>query len=180
MSTAAKNAGLAAQNKKISNHSTCKTSIFRLLDAGVPEHFVMQLSGHKNLQSLSSCKSVSITHQWHMFDTWAEDRWVIKAPRQFANKSFTDRCFKLRARRDQLQIPVPNSAKAKAFSQEQQSAQWTTVFLISFHQARQSIHALVIRSRGCFTFKCGLQDSCYFPFLYTYRTLSFDEILNFS
>ena len=68
-STAAKNAGLAAQNKKISNHSICKASIFRLLDAGVPEHFVMQLSGHKNLQSLSSCKSVSITHQWHMSDT---------------------------------------------------------------------------------------------------------------
>ena len=49
-------------------------------------------------------------------------------------------CFKLRARRDQLQIPIPNYAKAKAFSQEQQAAQWTTVFLISFHQARQSTH----------------------------------------
>ena len=167
MSTAAKNASLAAQNKKISNHSICKASIFRLLDAGVPEHFVMQLSGHKNLQSLSSCKSVSITHQWHMSDTWAEDRWVIKAPRQFANKSFTHRCFKLRARRDQLQIPVPNSAKAKAFSQEQQSAQWITVFLISFHQARQSIHALVIRSRAfvmCYYFRVPIKtfffDSC--------------------
>ena len=61
-STAAKNAGLAAQNKKISNHSVRKTSISRLLDADVPEKFVMQLSGHKNLQSLSSYKSVSITH----------------------------------------------------------------------------------------------------------------------
>ena len=50
MSTAAKNAGLAAQNKKISNHSICKASIFRLLDAGVPEHFVMQLSGHKKFE----------------------------------------------------------------------------------------------------------------------------------
>ena len=54
MSTAAKNAGLAAQHKKISNHSVRKTSTSRLLDAGVPENFVMQLSGHKNLQSLSS------------------------------------------------------------------------------------------------------------------------------
>ena len=62
MSTAAKNAGLAAQKKKISNHSVRKTSIYRLLDAGVPENFVMQLSGLKNLQSLSSYKSVSITH----------------------------------------------------------------------------------------------------------------------
>ena len=69
MSTAAKNAGLAAQHKKISNHSVRKTSTSRLLDAGVPENFVMQLSGHKNLQSLSSYKSASITHQRHMSDT---------------------------------------------------------------------------------------------------------------
>ena len=70
MSTAAKNAGLPAQNKKISNHSVRRTSISRLLDAGVPENFVMQLiSGDKNLQSLSSYKSASITHQRHMSDT---------------------------------------------------------------------------------------------------------------
>ena len=81
------------------------------------------------------------------------------SPRQFANKSFTHRCFQLRARRDQLQIPLPNSAKAKAFSQEQQSAQSTIVFLISFQQARKSAHALMIRARGCFTFKCRLHDS---------------------
>ena len=68
MSTAAKNALLAAQNKKISNHSIHKASISRLHDAGVPENFVMQLSCHKNLQSLSSYKSVSITHQPHMSD----------------------------------------------------------------------------------------------------------------
>ena len=69
MSTAAKNVGLAAQNKKISNHSVRKTSISRLLDAGVPGNFVMQLSGHKNLQSLSSYKSASIAHRRHMSDT---------------------------------------------------------------------------------------------------------------
>ena len=69
MSTAAKNAGLAAQHKKISNHSVRKTSTSPLLDAGVPENFVMQLSGHKNLQSLSSYKSASITLQRHMSDT---------------------------------------------------------------------------------------------------------------
>ena len=69
MSTAANNAGLAAQHKKISNHSVRKTSTSRLLDAGVPENFVMQLSGHKNLQSLSSYKSASITLQRHMSDT---------------------------------------------------------------------------------------------------------------
>ena len=113
------------------------------------------------------------------FGTRAHHSARIMAPCQFANKSFTHRCFQLRARRDQVQIPLPNSAKVKAFSQEQQSAQWTTVFLISFHQARQSAHALMIRSRGCLTFKCGLHDSWSFPFLYTYRTLSFHEFWTF-
>lgn len=52
---------------KIANHSVRKTSISRLLD-GAPENFVAQLSGHKNLQSLSSYKSASITHQRKMSD----------------------------------------------------------------------------------------------------------------
>lgn len=69
MATAARNTGLSAQNKKISNHSTRKTSISRLLDAGVPENYVMQLSEHKNLQSLSSYKSASLAHQRCMSDT---------------------------------------------------------------------------------------------------------------
>lgn len=65
----AKNAGLQACGKKIANHSVRKTSISRLLDAGIPENFVQQLSGHKNLQSLSSYKSASLAHQRQMSDT---------------------------------------------------------------------------------------------------------------
>ena len=52
-----------ACGKKIANHSVRKTSISRLLDGGTPEHFAAQLSGHKNLQSLSSYKSASKTPQ---------------------------------------------------------------------------------------------------------------------
>ena len=59
---AAQEAGLQACGKKIANHSVRKTSISQLLDGGTPENFVAQLSGHKNLQSLSSYKSASITH----------------------------------------------------------------------------------------------------------------------
>ena len=62
----AQNAGLQACGKKIANHSVRKTSITRLLDAGIPENYVTQLSGHKNLQSLSSYKSASLTHQRQM------------------------------------------------------------------------------------------------------------------
>jgi integrase len=65
---AAQKAGLQACGKKIANHSVRKTSISRLLDGGTPENFVAQLSGHKNLQSLSSYKSASITHQRKMSD----------------------------------------------------------------------------------------------------------------
>ena len=49
---AAKNAGLQACGRKLSNHSVRKTSISRLLDAGISENFVTQLNGHKNFQSL--------------------------------------------------------------------------------------------------------------------------------
>ena len=66
---AAKKAGLQACGRKLSNHSVRKTSISRLLDAGIPENFVTQLSGHKNLQSLSSYKSASLAHQRQMSDT---------------------------------------------------------------------------------------------------------------
>ena len=37
------------------------------LDTGVPGNFVMQLSGHKNVQSLSLYKSATLTHQQHNF-----------------------------------------------------------------------------------------------------------------
>ena len=67
---AAKNAGLQACGTKIANHSLPKTNISRSLDAGIPENYVSQLSGHKNLQSLSSYKSASLrTHQRQMSDT---------------------------------------------------------------------------------------------------------------
>ena len=65
---AAQKAGLQACGKKIANHSVRKTSISRLLDGETPEIFVAQLSGHKNLQSLSSYKSASIRHQRKMSD----------------------------------------------------------------------------------------------------------------
>lgn len=60
---AVEKAGLQAGGKKIANHSVRNTSILRLLDGGTPENFVARLSGQKNLQSLSSYKSASITHQ---------------------------------------------------------------------------------------------------------------------
>ena len=39
LSTAAKNAGLHREGKKVTNHSVRKTCISRLLDADVPESF---------------------------------------------------------------------------------------------------------------------------------------------
>lgn len=69
LSQAARSAGLPQKSKKLANHSVRKTSISRLLDAGTPENFVCQLSGHKNLQSLSTYKSASINHQQFMSDT---------------------------------------------------------------------------------------------------------------
>ena len=60
---AAKAANLSGN---ISNHSVRKTCISRLMDAGVPENYVAQLSGHKNLKSLDSYKSASASDQRKM------------------------------------------------------------------------------------------------------------------
>ena len=66
LSTAAKNAGLHKEGKKVTNHSVRKPCISRLLDADVPENFVAQLSGHKSTESLQSYKSTSAKHQKRM------------------------------------------------------------------------------------------------------------------
>ena len=66
LSTAAKNAGLHREGKKVTNHSVRKTCISRLLDANVPENLVAQLSGHKSTESLQSYKSASAKHQKRM------------------------------------------------------------------------------------------------------------------
>ncbi|KAK3743014.1 hypothetical protein QZH41_019612 [Actinostola sp. cb2023] len=50
----------------VSNHSVRKTCISRLMDAGIPENYVAQLSGHKNLKSLDAYKSASTSHQRQM------------------------------------------------------------------------------------------------------------------
>ena len=66
MASAASTAGITVSGKKISNHSVRKTCISRLLNANVPETYVAQLSGHKNINSLQSYKSPSTTHQHQM------------------------------------------------------------------------------------------------------------------
>ncbi|KAL9953741.1 hypothetical protein ACROYT_G041203 [Oculina patagonica] len=63
LKTAAKRTGLQGN---VTNHAVRKTSIGRLLDADVPPNYVAQLSGHKNLKSLDSYKSASLTHQRKM------------------------------------------------------------------------------------------------------------------
>ena len=68
MSHAAKQAQLdTSDGRRIANHSVRKTSIGRLLDKNVPESFVIQLSGHKRVESLSSYKAPSFSHQREMF-----------------------------------------------------------------------------------------------------------------
>ncbi|KAK3703834.1 hypothetical protein QZH41_012445 [Actinostola sp. cb2023] len=63
LSMAIKNAGIKG---RITNHSVRKTSISRLLDVDVPENYVAQLSGHRNLKSLDAYKSASVNHQRRM------------------------------------------------------------------------------------------------------------------
>ncbi|XP_031421053.1 uncharacterized protein LOC105908810 isoform X5 [Clupea harengus] len=90
MQQAAGRSGLAQRiGGKVSNHSVRKTSISRLLDANrehcatniVPsENFPAQLSGHKNTQSLQSCKSANEQHQRQMSN-------ILSRTQQPSNKS---------------------------------------------------------------------------------------------
>lgn len=67
LSKAAESARLQRTGAKVRNRSVRKTSISRLLDANMPENFVVaRLSGHKNLHSLQSYKSASAQHQREM------------------------------------------------------------------------------------------------------------------
>ena len=54
LSGAVSAAGLQSGKRKVCNYSVRKTSIGRLLDPNFPENYVMQLSGHKNIQSLGT------------------------------------------------------------------------------------------------------------------------------
>ena len=63
LTKAAQNAGLPG---RVTNHSVRKTDISRLLVSDVPENYVAQLSGNRNLKSLDSYKSASIQHQRRM------------------------------------------------------------------------------------------------------------------
>ena len=55
-----------SDGRRIANHSVRKTSIGCLLDKNVPESFVIQSSGHKHIESLSSYKAPSFSHQHEM------------------------------------------------------------------------------------------------------------------
>ena len=74
LSTAAQNAGLHREGKRVTNHSVRKTCISRLLDADIPENFVAQLTGHKSTESLQSYKSASSNHQRRMSLTLSRAR----------------------------------------------------------------------------------------------------------
>ena len=100
---AAKKAGLQACGRKLSNHSVRKTSMSRLLDAGIPENFVTQLSGHKNLQSLSSYKSASLAHQRQMSDTLRQQ---VPLP----SSSVHEPVFPFNHRNSSLQCSVSNQS----------------------------------------------------------------------
>jgi len=67
---AAKNAGLEACGRNISDHWVQKISISCLLDAGIPENFGTRLSGYKNVQMFKLLgNSAVLAHQRQMSHT---------------------------------------------------------------------------------------------------------------
>jgi hypothetical protein len=69
ISNLAKRMSEAAGFEKKINHSRRKTTVQTLLRAEVPPTSIMQLTGHKNVQSLNSYSSLSILQQQQMSNT---------------------------------------------------------------------------------------------------------------
>ena len=90
MSGAVSAAGLQSGERKLTNHTVRKTSIGRLLDGNFPENYVMQLSGHKNIQSLSAYKSASLSHQRQMSDTLSRQKEPANASTSQINSGSND------------------------------------------------------------------------------------------
>ena len=137
MPEAAKKAGLQAWGRKLSNHSVRKTIISRLLDAGIPENFVTQLSGHKILQSLGSYKSASLAHQRQMSDT-LQSKFLLQI------QALTSRFFlsTKAAVRSSVQFPTRAFSAFKRCrtihsSRRQPSDQFQTACLILFIRENQ-------------------------------------------
>ena len=90
MSGAVSAAGIQSGERKLTNHTVRKTSIGRLLDGNFPENYVMQLSGHKNIQSLSAYKSASLSHQRQMADTLSRQKEPANASTSQINSGSND------------------------------------------------------------------------------------------
>ena len=50
----------------MANHSVRKASIWKFLDANIPEMYVAQHIGHNNADSLKNYKAASVTHRFQM------------------------------------------------------------------------------------------------------------------
>ena len=83
---AAKATGLPGN---LSNHSLRKTWISHLMDANLPENYVAQLSGHKNLVSLDTYKSASQRHQRRMWMVlnWVHHYWLLRQLRDSSTQN---------------------------------------------------------------------------------------------
>ena len=66
MKSAAKDANISSEAKKLANHSVRKTNLDRLMEAGVPPTTIVQLTGHKITESLASYHRASQEQQRQM------------------------------------------------------------------------------------------------------------------
>ena len=86
MKTMAEKAGLNAKN--LTNHSARKRMIQKLNDHEVPPTHIMQISRHKNVQSLNDYSSLSEKQQRDISNIMSaialqlQDRWPFKKPRK--------------------------------------------------------------------------------------------------
>ena len=66
MKSAATDANLDTRHKTLTNHAVRKSNVGRLKEEAVPDTTIVQLTGHKRAESLSSYYQASINHEHSM------------------------------------------------------------------------------------------------------------------
>ena len=119
MKSAAKDANISSEAKKLANHSVRKTNVDRLMEAGVPPTTIVQLTGHKRTESLASYHRASQEQQRQMSKILA--RATAENSTAFPSSAGATTLHKTRPSTSSLSKPVDVISKSQQLCEAQKS-----------------------------------------------------------
>ena len=119
MKSAAKDANISSEAKKLANHSVRKTNVDRLMEAGVPPTTIVQLTGHKRMESLASYHRALQEQQGQMSKILA--RATAENSTALASSAGATTLHKTRPSTSSLSEPVDVISKSQQLCEAQKS-----------------------------------------------------------